>query len=215
AVENLDLWLPGGKRLISGLDLQLEAGDSLLIRAPSGYGKSTLVRAITGIWEHASGTARYDLGSVLTLSQKTYLPLGSLRDMLWYPHPAQPGNDAQLQHYMQQCGLEHLVPKLDEEVDWSQILSLGEQQRCAFVRALLSRPSVLFLDESTSALDEATEAQCYALLKRELSDTILISIGHRASLERFHAQLLELKGVDQESQHPVRQLDAPRFDTAT
>lgn len=215
AVENLDLWLPGGKRLISGLDLQLEAGDSLLIRAPSGYGKSTLVRAITGIWEHASGTARYDLGSVLTLSQKTYLPLGSLRDMLWYPHPAQPGSDAQLQHYMQQCGLEHLVPKLDEEVDWSQILSLGEQQRCAFVRALLSRPSVLFLDESTSALDEATEAQCYALLKRELSDTILISIGHRASLERFHAQLLELKGVNQESQHPVRQLDAPRFDTAT
>lgn len=116
---------------------------------------------------------------------------------------------------MQQCGLEHLVPKLDEEVDWSQILSLGEQQRCAFVRALLSRPSVLFLDESTSALDEATEAQCYALLKRELSDTILISVGHRPSLEQFHCNVLELESGDRWNHYPAKPVEAPRFDTAT
>jgi len=86
-----------------------------------------------------------------------------------------------------------LSEHLDEERDWSQTLSVGEQQRCAFVRALLARPTVLFLDESSSALDAVNEARCYQLLKQSLPDTILISVGHNASLERFHWQVLELQ----------------------
>ncbi|HZX18448.1 MAG TPA: ABC transporter ATP-binding protein/permease [Pseudomonas sp.] len=193
AVQDLSLWLPEGKSLLGGLNLSLQPGESLLIQAPSGYGKSTLIRALTGIWSHASGKALYDLGSVLTLAQKPYLPLGNLRDMLWYPASPHPEDDLALHRVMQQCNLGHLVEHLDKELDWSQTLSLGEQQRCAFVRVLLIQPNVLFLDESSSALDDATEAHCYGLLKQELPRTIIISVGHRASLQRFHTRTLDLE----------------------
>ncbi|PCC99954.1 ABC transporter ATP-binding protein/permease [Halopseudomonas pelagia] len=192
-IENLSLWLPDGKPLLNGLNLALQSGDRLLVQAPSGFGKSTLIRALTGIWSDASGKATYDLGSVLTLAQKPYLPLGSLRDMLWYPAPTRPEQDATLSHILQQCQLEHLTEHLDKEIDWSQTLSLGEQQRCAFVRTLLIRPNVLFLDESSSALDSAMEAHCYGLLTQTLPDAIIISVGHRASLEQLHTETLYLE----------------------
>ncbi|MGQ7958697.1 ABC transporter ATP-binding protein/permease [Pseudomonas sp. SP16.1] len=192
-VQDLALWLPNGKPLFAGLDLNLRSGDSLLIRAPSGFGKSTLIRALTGIWSHACGLARYDLGNVLTLAQKPYLPLGSLRGMLWYPAPARPEDDARLLQVMRQCGLDHLSEQLNAELDWAQTLSIGEQQRCAFARALLLRPNVLFLDETSSALDEATERNCYAQLKQSLPNSIIISVGHRASLEQLHSRTLNLQ----------------------
>lgn len=94
---------------------------------------------------------------------------------------------------MQQVGLQQLSDQLDEERDWGQILSVGELQRCAFARALMARPAVLFLDESSSALDAANEARCYQLLKQTLPEAILISVGHNASLERFHWHVLELQ----------------------
>ncbi|CAI2797444.1 ABC transporter ATP-binding protein/permease [Pseudomonas fluorescens group sp.] len=192
-IRNLAIWLPDGRRLFEGFNLTLKPGDSLLIKAPSGYGKSTLIRAVTGLWHHASGSVAYDRDRALTLSQKTYLPLGSLRETLWYPLPAPEEQDAVLQQIMRQVGLEHLDTQLAQERDWAQTLSLGEQQRCAFVRALLARPAVLFLDESSAAMDAANEARCYQLLKDMLPDTILISVGHHASLERFHGQVLELQ----------------------
>ncbi|MBU3057959.1 ABC transporter ATP-binding protein/permease [Pseudomonas indica] len=192
-VQDLSLWLPDGKPLLSGLNLYLQPGESLLIQAPSGYGKSTLIRALTGIWSHASGKARYDLGNVLTLAQKPYLPLGSLRDMLWYPATPRPEDDPALQRIMRQFGLGHLIEQLDAELDWSQTLSIGEQQRCAFARALLMRPKVLLLDETSSALDEATERTCYTQLKQSLPHSIIISVGHRASLELLHTRTLNLQ----------------------
>ncbi|MGY2376053.1 ABC transporter ATP-binding protein/permease [Pseudomonas sp. SDO524_S393] len=191
-IRNLDIWLPNGRRLLEGFNLSLKPGDSLLISAPSGFGKSTLIRAITSIWHHARGTASYDLAQSLTLAQKTYLPLGSLREALWYPNPPRPAEDEAMIHAMALVGLQHLSEQLDQERDWAQSLSVGEQQRCAFVRALLARPAVLFLDESSSALDAANESVCYQLLKQQLPDTILISVGHNASLRRFHQQVLEL-----------------------
>jgi putative ATP-binding cassette transporter len=192
-VQNLSIWLPDGKPLISALNLSLQPGESLLIRAPSGYGKSTLIRALTGIWSHASGLAQYDLGNVLTLAQKPYLPLGSLRGMLWYPASPRPEDEVKLLQVMQQCGLDHLSAQLDAELDWSQTLSIGEQQRCAFVRALLLRPRVLFLDETSSALDEASEKNCYEQLKHALPDAIVVSVGHRTSLESLHSRTLNLQ----------------------
>ncbi|PAU61545.1 ABC transporter ATP-binding protein [Pseudomonas sp. PIC25] len=192
-VQDLSLWLPDGKPLLGDLNLYLQAGESLLIQAPSGYGKSTLIRALTGIWSHASGKARYDLGNVLTLAQKPYLPLGSLRDMLWYPAAPRPEDDPALQRIMRQFGLGHLIEQLDAELDWSQTLSIGEQQRCAFARALLMRPKVLLLDETSSALDEATERNCYTQLKHSLPNSIIISVGHRASLEHLHTRTLNLQ----------------------
>jgi len=192
-VRDLDIWLPNGRHLLKGLNLSLKPGDSLLISAPSGYGKSTFIRSVTGLWPHARGSASYDRERTLTLSQKPYMPLGCLREALWYPHLPEHSADAALQLAMQQVGLHHLSNQLDQEHDWSQILSVGEQQRCAFIRALLVRPTVLFLDEASSALDAVNEARCYELLKQLLPDTILISIGHNTSLEGFHRQVLELQ----------------------
>lgn len=193
-IKDLDIWLPNGRTLLEGFNLSLEPGDSLLISAPSGHGKSTLIRALTGLWPHARGSTRYDRARTLTLSQKPYLPLGSLRDALWYPLPPHRDHDVELRLAMQQVGLQHLGEQLDEEQDWAQTLSVGEQQRCAFVRALMVRPSVLFLDESSSALDHANETRCYQLLKQTLPEVILVSVGHNASLERFHRHVLELQG---------------------
>lgn len=204
-IKDLDIWLPNGRRLFKGFNLSLKPGDSLLISAPSGYGKSTLIRTITGLWHHASGSTCYDRERALTLSQKPYLPLGSLREALWYPNPPQREEDAALSLAMQQVGLHHLSDQLDEERDWSQTLSVGELQRCAFVRALLARPTVLFLDESSSALDSANEARCYQMLKQSLPETILISVGHNASLERFHWQVLELQSEAQWVHRKVKQ----------
>ena len=204
-IKDLDIWLPNGRRLFKDFNLSLEPGDSLLISAPSGYGKSTLIRTITGLWHHASGSTCYDRERSLTLSQKPYLPLGSLREALWYPNPPQHEEDAALRLAMQQVGLQYLSDQLDQERDWSQTLSVGELQRCAFIRALLARPTVLFLDESSSALDSANEARCYQLLKQTLPETILISVGHNASLERFHWQVLELQSEAQWVHRKVKQ----------
>jgi putative ATP-binding cassette transporter len=204
-VRNLDIWLPDGRRLFSGFNLALKPGDSLLIRAPSGYGKSTLIRALTGLWHHASGSVAYDRERALTLSQKNYLPLGSLRETLWYPNPAPAEQDAVVQRFLDQLDLAHLGTQLAEERDWAQTLSIGEQQRCAFVRALLARPAVLFLDESSAAMDAANEARCYQLLKATLPQTILISVGHNAALERFHGQVLELRDEVEWVRRAVRQ----------
>ena len=204
-INDLDIWLPNGRSLLKGFNLSLKPGDSLLISAPSGCGKSTFIRTVTGLWPHARGSASYDRERTLTLSQKPYLPLGSLREALWYPSPPDHDSDTALHRAMQQVGLQHLGDQLDQEHDWAQILSVGEQQRCAFVRALLARPAVLFLDEASSALDATNEARCYQLLKQTLPDTILISVGHNTSLERFHWQVLELQRETQWVYRTVRQ----------
>jgi len=204
-INDLDIWLPNGRSLLKGFNLSLKPGDSLLISAPSGCGKSTFIRTVTGLWPHARGSASYDRERTLTLSQKPYLPLGSLREALWYPSPPDHDSDTALHRAMQQVGLQHLGDQLDQEHDWAQILSVGEQQRCAFVRALLARPAVLFLDEASSALDATNEARCYQLLKQTLPDTILISVGHNTSLERFHWQVLELQRETKWVYRTVRQ----------
>lgn len=188
-VDNLKLWLPEGRTLISELSISLIPGDRLMILGKSGFGKSTLFRAIAGLWSCGSGNIYYNTKAFLALSQKPYLPLGSLREALYYPAtPDQ--DDSRLNKTILQCGLEHLLPQLDEVLDWSQTLSIGEQQRCAFIRALLNKPLLLLLDESTSALDEETEYKLYHLLLQELPNSIIVSITHRATLKRFHTQTL-------------------------
>ncbi|MBC2768542.1 ABC transporter ATP-binding protein/permease [Pusillimonas minor] len=90
--------------------------------------------------------------------------------------------------------LGHLADRLDEDADWSRILSLGEQQRLAFGRLLLAQPAAAFLDEATSAMDEGLEDAMYRLVAQHLPDTLLISVGHRSTLVRHHPVQLNLKG---------------------
>jgi vitamin B12/bleomycin/antimicrobial peptide transport system ATP-binding/permease protein len=180
-----------GRLLIEGGGERIDANCNTLIEGPSGSGKSILFRTLAGIWPFASGKLETpSLQDVLFLPQKPYLPLGSLRTVTCYPGTLQ--DDASIQAALQKVELPELADRLDEQALWSQMLSGGEQQRLALARALLIKPRWLFLDEATSAVDEAMEARLYGLLASELPETTLVSIAHRPQVARFHRQRLRL-----------------------
>ena len=188
-VEGVELDLPGGQPLIAGVNLSLEQGQTALLSGPSGVGKSTLLRAIAGIWPFGHGNIRVPANTrLLFLPQKPYLPVGTLRDVVSYPMPLGAVDDAALREALISVELPDLAGSLDQTRHWALQLSPGEQQRIAFARALVQKPDWLFLDEATSAVDEPTEAHLYRLLRDRLPDAALISVGHRSTLRPFHAR---------------------------
>ena len=195
-VKSLSVRTPSGRVLVDELTLALEKSASLLIRGPSGVGKTTLLRGIAGLWPYADGEVVRPLGEQsLFLPQKPYLPLGTLRSALYYP--AAPQTDERAAAVLLQCQLGHLTGLLDQDAEWARTLSLGEQQRLAIGRVLLNRPQLVFLDEASSAMDEGLEYAMYCLLRQALPETILVSVGHRSSLLEFHTQELEVLGEGQ------------------
>ncbi len=193
AVQSLTVRTPADVVLVENLNLALPKASALIIRGRSGIGKTTLLRAVAGLWPYVDGKVVRPVGQhSLFLPQKPYLPLGSLRLSLYYPGPMQTNDQAAT--VLRQCHLGHLVERLDEDDDWTRILSLGEQQRLAIGRVLLNRPHVVFLDEASSAMDEGLEHAMYQLLRQSLPAAILVSVGHRSSLLGFHTQELELMG---------------------
>ena len=190
-VEHLSVRTPANVLIVEDLNFTLGKAESLLVRGPSGIGKTTLLRALAGLWPFADGELIRPIGQQsLFLPQRTYLPLGSLRSALFYPSVATAnGNIASV---LRQCQLRHLVDRLDEDNNWSRILSLGEQQRLGIARVLLNRPHVVFLDEASSAMDEKLERAMYLLLRESLPEVILVSVGQRSSLLEFHRQELQL-----------------------
>lgn len=194
SVEHLTVDLPAGRRLVTDLRLELRNGDSLLVTGPSGAGKTTLLRSLAGLWPYAEGSVARPTGEqALFLAQRPYLPLGGLRTALAYPGPADRLDDRRAGEVLRQVQLPHLLDRLDEQYDWSRTLSPGEQQRIGFARLLLARPAVAFLDESSAALDEGLEQTLYQLLRERLPDCVLVSVAHRATLERLHTHRLELR----------------------
>lgn len=192
-VRDLTVRLPDDRCLIDTLELRLERGDGLLVTGPSGSGKTALLRSLADLWPFAEGTVRRPLGdATLFLSQQPYLPLGTLRTALAYP--ATGVDDAQAQAVLRQVQLPQLADRLDDDVEWSQRLSPGEQQRLGFAAVLLARPRLVLLDESTSAVDEGLEQTLYTLLRDALPDAVVVSVGHRSSLVRFHGKQLSLRG---------------------
>jgi putative ATP-binding cassette transporter len=197
ALEQVTLLTPnGGRILVSDLSVAIEPGEGLMIVGESGSGKSSLLRAVAGLWYCGSGRiVRPPSEHILFLPQRPYMILGSLRSQLLYPNQARPIQDAELLHLLERVNLRDLAERfggLDAERDWDKVLSIGEQQRLALARVLLTRPSYAVLDEATSALDLANEIRIYEELAN--AATTLISVSHHTTLLKFHKQVLELAG---------------------
>ncbi|MBU9764056.1 ABC transporter ATP-binding protein/permease [Mycobacterium sp. TNTM28] len=187
-----------GRPLVTGLTMLLTPGDSVVVKGPSGCGKTTLLRSLAGLWPATTGSARYPGGwATLFLPQLPYLPLGDLRSAVGYPLPVAEVSDSELCDVLRAVALGHLTERLAEAADWASVLSLGEQQRVAFARVLLVRPAVVFLDESTSALDEGLEDAMYALVRERLPECVVVSVGHRSTIDHHHRSRLQLRGGGQ------------------
>ena len=190
SVEQMQVNLPDDTVLLQDINFNLQPGRNVLIKGVSGSGKSTLLRALAGIWPFVTGKINLPkTEELMFIPQKPYIPLGSLREALLYPGK-KPLSDEELLYLLDLCQIGYLRDKLDLVADWSHVLSVGEQQRLAFVRAHIQEPKWLFLDEATSALDEDTEAAMYALLAERLTQTTLVSIGHRSTLNKYHELML-------------------------
>jgi len=195
-LDDVEVRTPDGKQLIKPLGMRLEVGDTLVVTGPSGSGKTTLLRSLAELWPFTSGTLTRPCGpnETMFLSQLPYVPLGDLRAVVTYPGEEGTIDDETLRDMLHRVALSHLVARLDEVLDWAKVLSPGEQQRVAFARILLTKPKAVFLDESTSALDEGLEFMLYQLVRAELPDTILVSVSHRTTVEQHHTHELELLG---------------------
>ena len=195
-VDGVGVRTPDGGHLIRDLDLRLEAGDALLISGPSGIGKTVLLQSLAGLWPFVSGSVRLPSSrqDAMFVPQLPYIPLGDLRAVVSYPHEEGVVDDREIQRALVKVALSHLAIRLNDVKDWAKVLSVGEQQRIAFARVLLARPRAVFLDESTSAMDEGLELMLYELIHTEFPDAILVSVSHRSTVEQFHGRHLELIG---------------------
>ena len=165
----------------------------MLIVGETGRGKSTLFRAVAGLWPWGSGTILTPPPEAMAfLPQRPYLPLGTLRNALSYPSPADAFPDADVRQALERCDLGNLIARLDQVERWDNELSLGEQERLAFARLLLHKPGWVFLDEATAALDEDSQRHVMSLFDGELKDTTVMSIGHRPDLAAYHTRTLQL-----------------------
>jgi vitamin B12/bleomycin/antimicrobial peptide transport system ATP-binding/permease protein len=196
-IEDLDLALPDGRRIVEVPDLALKTGTATLLTGPSGSGKSTLFRAVAGIWPFGRGRIGTPKGaSMMLMPQRPYIPMGTLKGAVIYPEVEGAYTDEEIAEALKAARLPFLVDRLHEEESWAQTLSLGEQQRLAVARALLAKPDWLFLDEATAALDEPTEEAIYHTIKERLPNTTVVSIGHRSTIAAYHERRIDMRPTE-------------------
>lgn len=197
-IENLSLTQQNGAIMIEGASTTIRRGEKVLVRGESGTGKSTLIRAMAGLWPWGSGRIlRPRRSTVAFMPQRPYIPLGTLRRALLYPaaddHRV---SDDVLKTALARCGLSHLGSRLDEEDAWDAVLSGGERQRLAFARLLVHPPDIVIMDEATSALDELSQGRLMGFLRTDLAEATVLSVGHRPGLEAYHDREIHLVRED-------------------
>ena len=191
SISDLVVRLPQGTPLVSASKVSIKLGEQVLVSGPTGSGKSTLFRALAGVWPFGSGTITVPKNArVMILPQRPYFPIAPLAAAVAYPAGRESYDEGKIAGLISAVGLPALADRIEEEAHWNRMLSLGEQQRLGIARALLSEPDFLFLDEATASLDEPAEAALYQLLQRELPRAIIVSIGHRSTLAAFHQRRL-------------------------
>src|SRR3954447_11806473 len=193
-LKDVSVALSDGTVVVDDADVTVELGERVLVAGESGTGKSTLVRAIAGLWPWGEGEITLQPGAKMFLMpQKPYIPLGTLRRAATYPQHADEFEDEEIADALKAVGLEHIVEKLDdEEAKWDRTLSGGEQQRLAFARLFLHAPDVVVMDEATSALDPESQTMLMNLVSERLPKTAIVSVGHRPELEAFHERKVNL-----------------------
>ncbi len=193
-LNDLSVTLDDGTAVVGQSEVVIEPGERVLVAGESGTGKSTLVRAIAGLWPWGGGSVDFHPDRrMFMLPQKPYIPSGTLRRAVAYPGAAEDWTVEEIAETLGKVGLAHLKDKIEEDAPWDQTLSGGEKQRLAFARLLLHRPDIIVLDEATSALDAAGQDNMMELLHTELKDATVISVAHRAELEEFHSRKITLE----------------------
>jgi putative ATP-binding cassette transporter len=190
-LQNVTVSLPDGTKLLEGEDLLLTKGHSIVITGRSGSGKTTLFRVLSGIWPFGRGRVQIPPNSFF-LPQRPYVPLGTLRHVITYPNAMDSFSQQEMGQVLRDVGLPQLCERLDHDDNWPLRLSMGEQQRLGFARALLAKPDWIFLDEATASVDPQAETDLYRILKERLPNATLVSIAHRPSVAAFHERRLNL-----------------------
>ncbi len=194
AAKNVTITMPRGEALLNNINVDFKRGQSYVLKGESGIGKSTFVRTLAGIWPFASGDIVLPENQrIMFLPQKAYMPIGTLAEAILFPDKHDPSLVSKLEQVLKDCHLANLIPRLRETAHWSEQLSPGEQQRVAFARVLLHKPDWVFLDESTSMLDIANERHMYGLIKEQLPDCTIISVGHHPSVDELHDHVIDMK----------------------
>jgi len=211
-LRQLSIALHDGRLTIDGVEA-ISPGEKVLVKGDSGSGKSTLIHAMAGLWTWGSGEIWRPEGAYIAfMPQRPYFPLGTLRTALLYPHTEQAVPDEKIHDVLMRCGLEQLIPRVDETDQWSSLLSGGEQQRLAFARVLLRPPDILIMDEPTSWLDELSQFRMMEYMRDLLPDTMVIHAGHRSGLERFHDREIQLMRETQDAPSTTPEPDITRLE---
>jgi putative ATP-binding cassette transporter len=193
-LREVSVTLDDGSVVVNEAVVKIERGERVLVEGESGTGKSTLVRAISGLWPWGSGEILLQEGArTFLMPQRPYVPLGTLRRATTYPSSPDEIADEIVKEALEQVGLGYFIPRLDEDSHWENSLSGGEKQRLAFARLLIHRPDIVIMDEATSALDPSSQEHLMTRVIEQLPGATVISVGHRPELQKFHDRKILLE----------------------